>query len=698
MDRDEAKEYIIANPEIYFKRAKRSGYICPLCQNGTGRNGTGIEETPKSKGLFKCFKCDFSGDVLHFIAKENNLDIKSDFPKVMDIACSIYGITGDYSNSKKKEYKMKRPMDKKDNKLSGVAQEAASVLAETDYSDFFKEAAKHIHETDYLTKRGISEAVQKEFNIGYCKEWKHPEKPKMMPSERIIIPTSKHSYMARATNENKEQPKAMKVGKSHIFNSEVLSAESSEPIFVCEGEIDALSIIEAGGQAVGLGGVSGVGLFINELEKRKNEGKPILRPLLICLDKDGAGKKAATDLKKELDTKGYFYIDVCEKLLFAKENEDKNKNEYYKDPNDALRGGKEGFKKNVETAMTTLTKEKIDEEKENYIQEYRDKVASVLTSFYLPKRTVATGFETLDDMLDDGLHAGLYIMAAASGAGKTTFALQVADNIARAGQDVLFFSGEMTMPEIMAKSLSRLSKETSKGNDRNALTMRTILNIASCNNSDYQQRLKELITENYCGIVEHMRIYDGLQEIDDIKTKIEEHKRRIGNNPVIFIDYLQITKNKETTLSEKRLQVDEIVSQLRIAAVQQYETPIFVISSLNRTAYGRGKTGSTPESSSDEKDIYMADLKESGGIEYRADVIITLQAEKETDEDSGDKDGVRPMKLRVIKNRTGQRHNKRKYISLDFYTRFNYFEDKKVGKDKKGNRAQIAGSDPKKIV
>ena len=210
MDTDEAKEYIKANPDVYFRTfgiAKDGGYICPLCQNGTGKDGTGIKEIPTKKGVYKCFKCDFSGDIFSFIAKENNLDIKSDFPKVMDIACKIYGIIVENNNFKKKEYNMKysmkRSIDKKDNKLS----EPASATAETDYSDFFKEAAKHIHETEYLTKRGISEETQNKFNIGYCKEWKHPEKPKMMPSERIIIPTSKHSYMARAINEDKEQYK-----------------------------------------------------------------------------------------------------------------------------------------------------------------------------------------------------------------------------------------------------------------------------------------------------------------------------------------------------------------------------------------------------------------------------------------------------------------------------------------------------------
>jgi replicative DNA helicase len=696
MDRDEAKEHIKANPEIYFQRARRSGYICPLCQNGAGKDGTGIKEIPTKKGVYKCFKCDFSGDVFGFIAKENNLDVKSDFPKVMDIAGNIYGITGDNNNYKKKreynmKYSTKHSINKKDNKPPEAAPEPASALAETDYSDFFKKVAEHKNAHDYLKGRGLSEDVQKRFQIGYDPKWQCPTNSNVKTTTRVIIPTSKTSYLARATG-NVDNYKAMKVGKVHIFNVEALDEDRREPIFVCEGEIDALSVIEAGGKAVGLGGVSGVSSFITELEKRKEKAR--MHTLLICLDHDEGGQKAAEGLEEQLKQKGYFYIDVCEELLLKKENEDKSKPEHYKDPNEALVGDKAGFKEKV-AAAKAQAEEEIDKEKENYIQEYRDKVVSVLSSFYFPKRTVATGFEHLDKMLDGGLHAGLYVMAAASGAGKTTFALQIADNIAKSKQNVLFFSGEMSMPEIAAKSLSRLSKETCKGNDRNALTMRTILNVENSNNEAYKERLKSLIIGNYFGITEHIRIYDGLQELTNIKNKIAEHKRITGNNPVIFIDYLQIMKDTSSSSKDRRLQIDEIVSQLRIAAAE-YETPVFVISSLNRTAYARPKSSGTT-APPDERELYMADLKESGGIEYGADVVITLTAEKE-DDDSGDKKDVRPMKLRVIKNRTGKRHYKKEHISLDFYTRFNYFEKKGEKTEKsKENLAQIAGSDPGKI-
>jgi replicative DNA helicase len=680
MTKEEAIEYIKSNPEIYFKRAK-TGYVCPICQNGTGEDGTGIKENPKNKGHFKCFKCDENGDVLHFIGKQYRLN---SFPDILEKAYSIYGITLNDKEYKKEgnKDKMKEPTQEPEENQTSERQE--------NFRDFFKQANENLNKnytlnkTSYLLKRGISIETQNKFKIGYVEKWVSPTAQKKgnksSPSPRIIIPTSDSSYVARDVRPDVKEYKAIKEGKMHLFNLYALSIpivkkedatggkaeglvsnDNVEPIFIVEGEIDALSIIEAGGEAIGLGGTSNINSLINELEKRGEEARK--RPYIICLDNDEAGKEASKKLQEELKHKGFIFTDKCEKILKT-----------YKDPNEALVGNREGFIVTIKEIKSTSL-EMLEEEKENYIQEYKDKIANVLISFDTEKKTIKTRLKDLDDFLDGGLHAGLYVLAAASGTGKTTFALQVADNIAKTKQDVLFFSGEMTIHEIVAKSLSRMSKETAKGNNRNALTMRTILNVKATNNSEYKARLTTLASQDYPDIAEHVRIYDGLQEIKNIEDKIAEHKRITGNIPVIFIDYLQIIKNKDASSKEKRLQVDEIVSQLRIIAAK-YETPVFVISSLNRTAYGRVKAGQNPEPS-DEKDIYMADLKESGGIEYGADVIMTLKTSK--DDDNGN---VRGVKVKIIKNRTGKRHGKGEAIKFKFHAMFNYFEDDGVLENK----------------
>ena len=71
-----------------------------------------------------------------------------------------------------------------------------------------------------------------------------------------------------------------------------------------------------------------------------------------------------------------------------------------------------------------------------------------------------TGFEKLDEKAG-GLYAGLYVLAALSSLGKTTFALQIADQLAEQGADVLFFSLEQSTLEMVTKSIARQTAQDS---------------------------------------------------------------------------------------------------------------------------------------------------------------------------------------------------------------------------------------------
>jgi hypothetical protein len=70
--------------------------------------------------------------------------------------------------------------------------------------------------------------------------------------------------------------------------------------------------------------------------------------------------------------------------------------------------------------------------------------------------TISTGFESLDNELGGGLRTGsLIILGGIPSLGKTTLALNIANNIAKTGRDVLFFSLEMSRVELELKSISR---------------------------------------------------------------------------------------------------------------------------------------------------------------------------------------------------------------------------------------------------
>ena len=70
-------------------------------------------------------------------------------------------------------------------------------------------------------------------------------------------------------------------------------------------------------------------------------------------------------------------------------------------------------------------------------------------------RNLKTGFSNLDKLIN--LYPGLYVLGAISSLGKTTFACQLADQLAKAGEHVLYFSLEQSKFELVTKGLSRLT-------------------------------------------------------------------------------------------------------------------------------------------------------------------------------------------------------------------------------------------------
>lgn len=213
-----------------------------------------------------------------------------------------------------------------------------------------------------------------------------------------------------------------------------------------------------------------------------------------------------------------------------------------------------------------------------------------------------TGFPVLDK-LSNGLYAGLYVIAATSSLGKTTLALQVADNLAAAGHDILFFSLEQSRLELITKSFSRLLKQE-KNESVSSLTLR----IGA--DPDNLQDAAKLYQSK---IGDHMNIIEGNFgcNIDYISAYVREYISKNGTSPIIFVDYLQILQPSPTLKSTNtREAVDQTVTALKRLS-RDYGLTVFIISSVNRANYMQP--------------IDFESLKESGGIEYTADVVWGLQ-------------------------------------------------------------------------
>lgn len=649
MNRDQAKDYINQQAPDFLPRAEKKGYICPRCNQGVTK-GVGIVKDPKS-GRYHCFDCDLHADTIELYGLANGI---SSFPEQLNGAANYYGLRLD-------EYEAPRRSTAREDFAPAPAQYQNQPETEPapDYTSFFLEAHRALDQTDYY--RGLSRSTLDRFNVGYAPNWKHPKAPRMEASPRLIVPTSTESYLARYagagnyTNYQGQVENKSKVGKVHIFNAEALR-QTTRPVFIVEGEIDAMSIVEVGGEAVGLGSVSNVKKL---LETVKDGAAP--PAIILAMDNDQAGSKATAELEKGLAELGIFSYRG-------------NPAGDHKDANDRLMQDRSGLTAAV-SEITAEALRAIAEAKEARAKEYREKNAasSYLQDFLngiaesASTPATPTGFPALDQALDGGLYAGLYTIGAISSLGKTTLALQIADNIASSGKDVLIFSLEMARSELMAKSISRHTLQqlltVGASDTRNAKTTRGIMDGKRY--AKYSREERELIkaaTVAYGQYADHLYILEGIGDIGaaEIRKAVEDHRQATGQTPVIIVDYLQILAPADVRATDKQ-NTDKAVLELKRIS-RDYRTPVIAISSLNRENYSAK--------------INMTAFKESGAIEYSADCLIGLQyagaGKSGFDAEEAATKTPREIEAVILKQRNGRKGD---VIPLSYYPMFNYFSE-----------------------
>ncbi len=661
MTREETQDYIREHASEYFKPDKSGkGYVCPICGGGSKVHGTGITENPKHKGHFTCWAgCFSNADIFEIIGKEYGL---SGFNEIFERACDIFGVKPERADtySYRQGERMKKTTKTAMKQPEGQKRSDASV----DYQEFYKEATKHIGETSY--HRGISLETLRDYWIGYVPDWKHPKIANAPTSPRLIIPNSLTGYLARDTRENiteaEKQYTKQRVGNIGVFNAKAI-ARSEKPLYVVEGEIDALSIIDVGGEAVALCSTTNTKRFLELIANQ-----PPKQGLILSLDNDDAGRKATKTISDEFDYNGILY---CVYELPSQ----------YKDANEFLCTNREDFGAWVRdgfTAFEEKTQEATRKEREEFEREsvFTD-IPDFLVNIKKSRETTAisTGFTKLDKLLDGGLYAGLYFVGALSSLGKTSFILQAVDFIAQHGRGVLFFSLEMAKSELMAKSLSRLTFELCEGDTKLAKTTRGILR-ADFNPSE--RVLFERALSAYSTGAKKLFISEGVGDIsvENIREKVKQYMRVMaGEPPLIVIDYVQILEGSLDKATDKQ-NIDRNVTALKRLS-RDYSLPILAISSFNRENY------LAP--------VNLASFKESGSVEYSSDILIGLQyrgwdygkGELEKDykrrlrerlddiAEEAKQGNPIPIELKILKNRNGVKGR----VDLDFYSRFNYFRE-----------------------
>lgn len=650
MTAEEIKDHIHSQTELPFltKDNRGKGYVCPCCGNGSGSSGDGIIRVPLSSS-YKCFKCGESGDAFFWLGKALNID---GFGAQLEEAARIYGVSYEKTPAAKKT-----AAGKSKAKGSQAKENAPVPLNDDETGEYMARCRKMAQNTSYFALRGISPETVEKFGLGYDPNFS--EGTGKYSWRAVIIPTSQCTYEARNTEvlpNSKERAgfKCRKHGRSNIFNGSVLGSEKERPVFITEGAFDAMSIAECGGQAAAMGGVANVNLLTAAFDRVR----PSV-PLILALDNDEAGRAASAKLAEELKKRGIAFLEGAE--LSGR----------YHDPNDRLINDRAG----LAAAVSELSERAAegggpaDEQREQYLR------TSVYYSMgelkeYIRKNAerppLSTGFYQADRELGGGIFTGLYVIGAVSSLGKTTFSLQVADNLAKKGTDVLFFSLEQSRFDLMAKSISRETFGVCRRQKLDMSNAKSSLNILSGGKYGSYSQTERYVIETafraYESYSEHLFIYEGIGSIsaEDIRDRVKDHIAYTGNKyPVVFIDYLQILSGDDDRATDKQ-RTDRNITYLKQLS-RDFDIPVIAVSSLNRQNYS--------------EKINMAAFKESGAIEYGSDVLIGLQlkgaGEKDFDISAAKAKDPREVEFIVIKNRNGKISGQG--VQLNYYPAFNCF-------------------------
>ena len=275
-----------------------------------------------------------------------------------------------------------------------------------------------------------------------------------------------------------------------------------------------------------------------------------------------------------------------------------------------------------------------------------------------------TGFANLDS--EQIFTPGLYVLGGLPALGKTTFAWQLLEQMARQGEKCVYCSYEMSEFELYTKSAMR----ELFSRDRN-----TKLTSAGIRRGDETRALKEILVEFGEIGIDLTVVEMQEQGIDDLIYGLRKYC--VEKAPVIVLDYLQIVPVKRKEASAKQ-GIDEIVRKLKNFQRETGATFI-VISSFNRQNYGQ--------------QVAFESFKESGNIEYSADVVWGLQlyATRELKEGATNQNreiiskakeaNPRQVELKCLKNRQGKNYS----CYFKYYAAVDIFESCREEDFKKAN-------------
>lgn len=271
-----------------------------------------------------------------------------------------------------------------------------------------------------------------------------------------------------------------------------------------------------------------------------------------------------------------------------------------------------------------------------------------------PREFLYTGYSQLNELTWGGFRPGqLNVLAGRPGMGKTSFALNVCENVFShydGDATILFFTLEQRTDEIIFKMLSAMSEVPFGKLKTGRLNEKEQMHIDAAK-AGIKKDLSDFVVINPNGLT-----------ISQMIHTVKQVKRARGRLDLVCVDYVGLMDGDadSSRYHNRPLEIAEITRGLKNLANQE-AVPILALAQLNRNADAR--TDQRPR---------LSDLRDSGSIEQDADLVMMLHRVEPEDESNSENDRkVDKVKLFVTKNR----HGPLGVIDLMFYKEITVFHE-----------------------
>ncbi len=267
-----------------------------------------------------------------------------------------------------------------------------------------------------------------------------------------------------------------------------------------------------------------------------------------------------------------------------------------------------------------------------------------------------TGYKELDNLTNGFKPGEMIVLAARPSVGKTSFAMNIVENIAfskkyeEKPKNILVYSLEMSATSLAMRMICGRARVNM--NDLRRGFVR----------KDYAEKLNA-ISKEFQKASLWVDDTSGLS-VNQIRAKARRLKMR-NHLHLIVVDYLQLISGDAKALSREN-QISDISRGLK-AMAKELDVPVIVLSQLNR------------DSEKERRDPRLSDLRESGAIEQDADVVMLLGKHRkgedirESDQNAEEEqqaEDYEPIKLLLAKQRNGPTGN----VDLAFRRKYTRFE------------------------